>query len=148
AIFAVRGGREHRHHLCRLRRHALPESAPPFGRRCRPQLRRRGGAGGGAGAGVPQEAVTGARPGYAVGMTVVEFREQYRNTEIGAHYSGWGHFAFTSTLSLAAIVWAASGVHSPSALEWLTVPLTFLFANFGEYSGHKGTMHVPRRGLG
>jgi len=41
-------------------------------------------------------------------MTVAEFRAQYRGTEIGPRYTGWGHFAFTSTLSLAVIVWAAS----------------------------------------
>jgi hypothetical protein len=81
-------------------------------------------------------------------MTVAEFRTQYRASEIGPRYSGWGHFAFTSTVALIVIGWAASGVRAPSALEWLTVPLTFLFANFGEYWGHRMTMHVPRRGLG
>src|SRR5579859_5043858 len=81
-------------------------------------------------------------------MTVAEFRAQYRQSEIGPRYTGWGHFAFTSTVSLAVIAWAAWGVRSATALEWITIPLTFLFANIGEYSGHKGTMHVPRRGLG
>jgi hypothetical protein len=81
-------------------------------------------------------------------MTVAEFREQYRATEIGKRYSGWAHFAFTSTVSLAIIVWAAWGVRGPSLWELLTVPLTFLFANFGEYTGHRRVMHVPRQGLG
>src|SRR4051794_23208291 len=81
-------------------------------------------------------------------MSVAEFRAQYRAAEIGPRYSGWGHFAFTSAVSLAIIGWAASGVRSATGLQWLTVPLTFLFANCGEYLGHKGTMHVPRRGLG
>jgi hypothetical protein len=80
--------------------------------------------------------------------SVAEFREKYRATEIGARYTGWGHFAFTSTVSLAIIVWAALGVKDVSALEWLTVPITFLFANWAEWSGHKGTMHVPRKLFG
>jgi hypothetical protein len=35
-------------------------------------------------------------------------------------------------------------VRAPSALELLTVPLTFLYANWVEYVGHRGPMH--RRG--
>jgi hypothetical protein len=81
-------------------------------------------------------------------MTVAQFRTQYRASEIGAHYSGWAHFAFTSTASLAIIVWAAWGAHDVRLSEWLTVPITFLFANAGEYWGHRKSMHVPRRGLG
>ena len=37
---------------------------------------------------------------------------------------------------------------SPSALEWLTVPVSFLVANFGEYFGHRGPMHHRRPALG
>jgi hypothetical protein len=80
--------------------------------------------------------------------SVVEFRARYRATEIGQHYSGAGHFAFTSLLSLALITVAALGVHAPSLAELATVPLTFLFANAAEYFGHKGPMHHPRAGLG
>lgn len=78
---------------------------------------------------------------------VAEFRARYRSTEIGPRYSGWGHLAFTSVVSSLIIAWAASGVRAPSWREWLTVPITFLFANAAEYWGHRKTMHVPRRGL-
>jgi len=79
---------------------------------------------------------------------VDEFREQYRKSEIGAHYSGWAHFAFTSVVSLGIVVWAASGVRAPTLREWLMVPMTFVIANFAEYWGHRMTMHKPRPGLG
>jgi hypothetical protein len=78
---------------------------------------------------------------------VATFREEYRARHIGARYSGVAHFLFTSLGSLAVIVTAAVLVEAPSALELLTVPVTFLFANFVEYQGHKGPMHRPRRGL-
>lgn len=79
---------------------------------------------------------------------VAEFRAHYRETEIGPTYSGWGHLLLTSAVSLGAIGYAAAQVRAPSALEWLTVPLTFLFANLVEYLGHRGAMHRPRPGLG
>jgi hypothetical protein len=81
-------------------------------------------------------------------MDIADFRVKYRASEIGPRYSGWAHFAFTSVTSLAIIGWTASGVRSPTALQWLTVPITFLFANAAEYWGHRKTMHIARRGLG
>ena len=73
------------------------------------------------------------------------FREKYRTQEIGPHYQGWLHFAFTSVGALGAIVVACVGLVDVSALEWLTVPATFVFANFGEYFGHRGPMHHRQR---
>jgi hypothetical protein len=32
-------------------------------------------------------------------------------------------------------------------LEWLAIPLTFLYTNFAEYWGHRGPMHHLKRGL-
>jgi len=84
----------------------------------------------------------------AIPASVAEFRARYRREKIGAHYSGAAHFLFTTFASLAAIAFAAWGVHRPSALEWLTVPLTFLFANWGEYTRHRREMHRPVRGFG
>lgn len=34
-----------------------------------------------------------------------------------------------------------------SMLEWLTIPLTFLYANLSEYLGHRGPMHHKTRFL-
>jgi hypothetical protein len=78
---------------------------------------------------------------------VASFREGYRARHIGRRYSGVAHFLFTSLASLAVVAVAAAQLERPSALELLTVPITFLFANLVEYRGHKGPMHRPRRGL-
>jgi hypothetical protein len=79
--------------------------------------------------------------------SVAAFREAYRAENIGPSYSGALHFAFTSIGSLAVIAIAIALVKSPSALELVTVPLTFLFANFVEYRGHRGPMHQRTAGL-
>jgi hypothetical protein len=83
----------------------------------------------------------------AIPAPVASFREEYRARHIGSHYSGVLHFLFTSLGSLAVIVLATAGLEGPTALELLTVPVTFLFANYVEYRGHKGPMHGRRRGL-
>ncbi len=79
--------------------------------------------------------------------SVEAFRSAYRRDEIGARYSGWGHFALTTVTSLAVIAAAASRAHAVRPIEWLTIPLTFFVANAGEYLGHRGPMHHPRRAL-
>jgi hypothetical protein len=79
---------------------------------------------------------------------VTRFRAHYRATQIGPNYRGWAHFAFTSWGSLAVIAFAISRVHHASILELSTIPIAFLVANIAEYLGHKGVMHVPRKGLG
>src|SRR3712207_8116952 len=52
-----------------------------------------------------------------------------------ARYSGWGHFMFTTVTSLTIVIWAAWSCHDVRLVEWLTVPLTFVFANLSEYHG-------------
>jgi Fatty acid hydroxylase superfamily len=66
---------------------------------------------------------------------------------IGPRYSGALHFAFTSAVALSVIGLALSRLRSPSALELLTVPSTFLYANFVEWRAHRGPMHRKVRGL-
>ena len=78
---------------------------------------------------------------------VRRFRAAYREKEIGPLYRGWMHFGFTTLGSLAVIAFAISRVSDVRRLEWLSIPLTFLFANVAEYFGHKGPMHQPTRGL-
>jgi hypothetical protein len=79
---------------------------------------------------------------------VAEFRQAYRREHIGRRYSGIAHFCFTSLACLGAIAFCISRLHAVQWWEWLTVPATFLFANFAEHAGHRGPMHHPRRGLG
>ena len=78
---------------------------------------------------------------------VATFRDEYRRTELGRNYSGWGHFAFTSIGSLLAIGFALTRLQGVRGWEWAVVPATFLFANLAEYFGHKGPMHHLRPGL-
>lgn len=78
---------------------------------------------------------------------VAEFREKFRREEIPSWYRGRVHFAFTSIVSLSVIAGAIALLDAPTALEWATVPVTFLFANFVEYRGHRGPMHHATRGL-
>ena len=78
--------------------------------------------------------------------SVAEFRARYRREKIGPRYSGVAHFLFTTFASLGVIAWAASGVRAPTWRDWLCVPATFLFANLGEYLGHRHAMHRSLRG--
>jgi hypothetical protein len=52
-------------------------------------------------------------------QSVEQARAAFRERHITEHYSGW-----------------------------LTIPLTFLYANLSEYLGHKGPMHHKTRFLG
>jgi hypothetical protein len=69
------------------------------------------------------------------------FRERYRSNEIPVWYSGRVHFIVTSMLPIAGIIACAMMVENVTLLEALTVPITFVYANFTEYIGHKGPMH-------
>lgn len=88
-----------------------------------------------------------AEAAFARGAAVERFREQYRRDAIGRHYRGWLHFAFTSGACLAAIAFCISRLQAVQALEWLTIPLSFVLANLAEHAGHRGPMHRRTRGL-
>ena len=76
---------------------------------------------------------------------VLQFREKYRTTEISESYNGWLHLSFTSLGALSVVLYSAMQVEAVRHWEWLTVPLTFFFANLVEYLGHRGPMHKPQR---
>ena len=76
-----------------------------------------------------------------------EFRERYRRLHIGPRYRGRLHFAFTGVVCLGVITACILQLRDVTPLEWLAIPLTFLYANVVEYFGHCGPMHHPRRGL-
>ncbi len=79
--------------------------------------------------------------------TVEKARAAFRKRRISAHYSGPLHLATTIGISLLAAVLCASMLDSVAPLEWLTIPLTFLYANVSEYLGHRGPMHRKSRFL-
>jgi len=86
------------------------------------------------------------RPGASLDR-IAAFREQYRREHISPAYRGTVHLAFTVTACLVVIGCCLASLRNVSPWEWVTVPLTFLYANLVEYFGHRGPMHHPRPGL-
>ena len=77
-----------------------------------------------------------------------EYRDAYRHDNIGPLYSGQAHFAFVLVFSLGGIGFCIWQLEAVQPLEWLTIPLTFLYANLVEYAGHRWVMHRKVPGLG
>ena len=69
----------------------------------------------------------------------------FRQNRIPKNYSGPLHLATVIGFSL--LVAAANLVmlDDVSPLEWLAIPLTFLYCNLAEYLGHRGPMHKKMR---
>jgi hypothetical protein len=78
---------------------------------------------------------------------VAAYREQYRQEYIPPQYKGWLHLAFTFGIGGVALATAILQLEHVRPLEWLTVPIAFLYTNFAEYWGHRGPMHHLKRGL-
>lgn len=83
----------------------------------------------------------------AFGKNTPVFRTQYRSEHIGPGYSGKLHFAFTTLWCLTVIGTCIYFLENVSWKEWLILPVTFLYANFIEYVGHKGPMHHRKKVL-
>ncbi|WP_010460949.1 SRPBCC family protein [Pseudomonas mandelii] len=73
-------------------------------------------------------------------QTTQAFRDRYR-ADIHPHYNPWLHGAFVLLFGVLAIGGFWSTVHQVRPLEWLTVPLTLLFFNFGVYLVHRHLGH-------
>ena len=74
-------------------------------------------------------------------------RNLFRKRRIGPRYSGPLHLATTISISLLVALASALQLDDVRPLEWLTIPLTFLYANLSEYLGHRGPMHHKTRFL-
>ena len=70
------------------------------------------------------------------------FRQEYRSRIIG-WYDGYVHVAIIYAMGAAAFYIYVEHINNVTALEWLTVPLTFLFTNLFEWAVHKFVMHRP-----
>ena len=81
-------------------------------------------------------------------MTTRTYREHYRRQFIGAGYSGRAHLGFVLAFSLGGLAVSIGQIEAVRALEWLTVPLAFVYANLAEYLGHRFVMHRKVPGLG
>ena len=84
----------------------------------------------------------------AVDPSVKRYREQFRAEENCRKYPGWLHLAFTSAASLTVVILCLMGLEQVKPLEWVAIPLAFLYANGVEYLGHRGPMHHPVKWLG
>ena len=73
-------------------------------------------------------------------QTTQAFRSRYR-ADIHPRYNPWLHGAFVLLFGVLAIGGFWSTVHQVRPLEWLTVPLTLLFFNFGVYLVHRHLGH-------
>ena len=83
----------------------------------------------------------------SIPSSVVEFRRDFRREWIPRYYSSTLHLLLTVGASLAVAIYCFSRLKDVRPLEWLTIPATFLYANFTEYVGHRFPMHRPMRGL-
>lgn len=72
------------------------------------------------------------------------FRETYRSRVTG-WYNGWLHVAVIYTIGFTSLYIYISNIKNVTALEWLTVPLTFLVCNFFEWWIHSYVMHRPSK---
>ncbi|WLI15071.1 SRPBCC family protein [Pseudomonas sp. FP603] len=77
-------------------------------------------------------------------QTTEAFRARYR-ADIHPLYNPWLHGAFVLLFGLLAIGAFWSTVHQVQLLEWLAVPLTLLFFNFGVYVVHRHLGHHKKR---
>lgn len=78
---------------------------------------------------------------------VPAYRERYRREHVPPRYKGWLHILFTFGVGGCVLLACIAQLEQVRPLEWLTVPLSFLYANLAEYWGHRGPMHHLKRGL-
>ena len=72
----------------------------------------------------------------------IDFRNEYRSRILG-WYNGYFHIVLIYAMGAAVMYVYISHIHNVSWLEWLTVPLTFLFTNIFEWAVHRFVMHRP-----
>ena len=73
--------------------------------------------------------------------TTREFRVWYRGANPPNWYMGWLHFWFTSLITVGGVVFCLIRTSHIMPMEWLTIPVTLIYANLAEYLGHRWPMH-------
>ena len=63
----------------------------------------------------------------------IDFRQEYRSRILG-WYDGYFHIVIIYAMGAAAFYVYLQHIHNVTWLEWLTVPLTFLFTNLFEWA--------------
>ncbi len=72
------------------------------------------------------------------------FRSRYR-AGIHAWYNPWLHGAFVLAYGVLCLAFLCSTLDRVRPLEWLVIPLTLVFFNWGEYTVHKNLGHHKSR---
>src|SRR5919109_2227569 len=70
------------------------------------------------------------------------YRQEYRSRIVG-FYDGYLHVAIIYAMGAAAFYIYLQHIQDVTALELLTVPITFLFTNIFEWLVHRYVMHRP-----
>lgn len=76
------------------------------------------------------------------------FREEFRRKYLSPNYSGPAHLTLTVGSTLVVMLASILMLDHVRPLEWLTIPITFLYGNLVEYLGHRGPMHRKKRFFG
>jgi hypothetical protein len=71
-----------------------------------------------------------------------QYRANYRQ-RVSGWYNGYLHIAIIYVIGFTALYIYIANLDRVTPLEWLTVPLTFLFCNFFEWWLHRYVMHRP-----
>ncbi len=69
------------------------------------------------------------------------YRQRFHAQETSENYRGWAHFGLTIIVCTTAMVVALWRLENVTPLEWLTIPIAFLYGVAVEYIGHRGPMH-------
>jgi hypothetical protein len=80
---------------------------------------------------------------HAIPDKTQAYREQYRKENRSPNYNGWLHIGFTLSVALGIIIYCSLSLNDVTPWEWLTIPVTFLYANLVEYVAHRFPMHRP-----
>ena len=83
--------------------------------------------------------------GRAIPESVAAARNAFRERCVSPRYSGPLHLTTTVSISALIAIGSILMLDNVQPLEWLTVPLAFLYANLAEYLGHRGPMHHKTR---
>lgn len=73
-----------------------------------------------------------------------QYRANYRE-RVAGWYNGFLHIVIIYTIGLTALYIYTANLSQVTPLEWLTVPLVFLFCNFFEWWLHRYVMHRPSK---
>ena len=73
-----------------------------------------------------------------------QYRITYRQ-RVAGWYNGFLHIAIIYIIGFTALYIYLSNLSHVTPLEWLTVPVTFLFCNFFEWWLHRYVMHRPSK---